>query len=102
MSETNDTDSILDAGISLAGPRSPVDNIDTTQGIPFVMAPAGYTVNDLERLLPTPIRHRAAVSVSDSESFIKYLKKHGSLAECCIYADIDAETEDKEIEVEDE
>lgn len=91
MNSANSAASILRAGAALVLPQSPVGNIDTTQGIPFVMTPAGYTVHDLERLLPTPTRPRAAVVVNDSGSFIKYLKKHGSPTECCIYADIDAE-----------
>ncbi len=93
----NDNETLLRFGSAIGVPRSPVNSdlnvdIDTTQGRPYVVLPDGYSVADLEYLLPTPTRHRAAVSVSDSESFIKYLRTHGSLAECCIYADIDAET----------
>lgn len=92
----NDNETLLRFGSAIGVPRSPVNSdlnvdIDTTQGRPYVVLPDGYTVSDLEYLLPTPTRHRASVVVNDSDSFIKYLKKHGSLAECCIYADIDAE-----------
>lgn len=59
--------------------------------IPYLVAPAGYTVHDLEHLLPTPTRKRADVTVSDSDSFIAYTKKHGSLAECVIYAELNTE-----------
>ena len=93
----NDAESLLRFGSAIGVPRSPVNSdlnvdIDTTQGRPYVVLPDGYTVADLEHLLPTPTRHRAAVSVTDSNSFILYVKKHGSLAECTIYADIDAES----------
>lgn len=100
MTETTkprtDSETLLRFGSAIGVPRSPVNSdlnvdIDTTQGKPYVVLPEGYTVADLEHLLPTPTRPRATVSVTDSDSFIKYVNKHGSLAECTIYADIDAE-----------
>lgn len=63
----------------------------TEHGIPYVVVPEGYAVKDLESLLPFPLRKRASVTVSDSNSFILYSKNHGSLDDCVIYADIDSE-----------
>lgn len=59
---------------------------------PFVIVPDGYSVKDLEKLLPAPARKRASVTMTDAASFVAYTKKHGSLDECVIYADVDATT----------
>lgn len=75
----------LDAGAAAAQP------ITSHNGIPFVSVPAGYEVHDLEKLLPTPARKHAEVTTTDTDSFIFYTKKHGSLDRCTIYADINAE-----------
>ncbi|MHB0992645.1 MAG: DUF2303 family protein [Burkholderiales bacterium] len=77
---------VIAASVALAGSKSP-----SGDGIPYVIVPEGYAVHDLERLLLEPARHRASVTVTDSESFIAYTMKHGSLSECTIYADISAE-----------
>lgn len=100
MTETTkprtDAETLLRFGSAIGVPRSPVNSdlnvdIDTESGIPYLVAPDGYTVHNLEHLLPTPTRMRASVVVADSDSFIAYVKKHGSKAECCIYAAIDSE-----------
>jgi uncharacterized protein YfdQ (DUF2303 family) len=100
MTETkptrSDAETILRFGAAIGVPRSPINSdlnvdISPSEGAPYVVLPEGYKAESLEKLLPEPIRHRANVVVTDSDSFIKYVKKHGSMAECCIYADIDAE-----------
>lgn len=100
MNETkkqlHDAETLLRFGSAIGVPRSPVNsdlnvNIDIAVGRPYVVLPEGYTVADLEHLLPTPARHRAQVTVTDSESFIAYTMKHGSLTECTIYANISVE-----------
>lgn len=78
----------LDAGAMLAGPMVPADTGDGR--IPFVVLPAGCHIEDIEKLLPFPTRKRAEVTVTSTDSFIAYSKKHGSLDECVIYAEIDA------------
>jgi uncharacterized protein YfdQ (DUF2303 family) len=60
-------------------------------GKPGFLIPAGFTVLDTESLLPAPVRKRAAVTLNDTDSFIEYTKKHGSLDNCTIYADTDFE-----------
>lgn len=84
--DTNNAQIILDAGAAL------VDPVRDHGGIPYVALPEGYTVNDLESLLPTPSRKRAKVVMLDSGSFIDYAKKHGSLDNCTLYADVDYDT----------
>lgn len=79
----------LDAGVMLAGPQIPL--LDSAGRIPFAVIPAGCDVEDLEKFLPAPTRKRATVTVSATGSLIAYSKKHGSLDECVIYAEIDAE-----------
>ena len=81
--DTNNAQVILDAGASL------VDPVREHGGIPYVALPGGYSVNDLENLLPQPARKRAKVVMLDSPSFIAYAKKHGSLDNCTLYADVD-------------
>lgn len=60
-------------------------------GVPFVVVPENYSLRDLESLLPQPARKRGNVVTTDSESFIFYTKKHGSLDDCTIYAEIESE-----------
>ena len=76
--------SLLDLGASLMGVRGLADN-----GKPFVIVPQGYKVEDIEKLLPRPVTKRAEVTLTEADSFIFYTKKHGSLDECVIYADVD-------------
>lgn len=58
---------------------------------PAIIIPAGYEVKDIEFLMSSPVRKRAAVTLNDTASFIEYTKKHGSLDNCTIYADADFE-----------
>jgi uncharacterized protein YfdQ (DUF2303 family) len=91
-----DAEMLLRFGSAVGVPRSPVTSdleqiIDPASGTPYLVAPDGYTVHSLEHLLPAPVRKHATVSVTTTDSFIAYAKKHGSMDECVIYADIDAE-----------
>ncbi len=79
----------LDAGALLAGPQVPL--LDSAGRVPFAVLPEGCTVDNLERFLPFPTRKRAEVTVTTTDSFIAYSKKHGSMDECVIYAQVDAE-----------
>ena len=91
-----DAEMLLRFGSAIGVPRSPVASdleaiINPEDGIPYLVEPSDYTVHSLEHLLPAPMRKRATVSVTSTDSFIDYAKKHGSLDECVIYADIDSE-----------
>lgn len=78
---------ILDAGATLTSVRD-IDESRVT-GKPFILVPDGYKTEDLEHLMTNPIRKTAEVSVTETDSFIFYTKKHGSLDECVIYAETD-------------
>ncbi len=81
---------MLAAGCAMSGPWLPTAD-DGRRRVPYVVVPEDYEVKDLEHLLPFPTRKRAEVSVTTTDSFIIYAKKHGSLDECVIYAEIAAE-----------
>lgn len=85
MEQPDNIQTLLNAGAAAVQP------VIAHGGIPFVAVPEGYAVRDLESLLPTPARKRADVTTTDTNSFIFYTKKHGSLDNCTIYADIDPE-----------
>ena len=93
----NDAETLLRFGSAVGIPRSPVSPeldviaYDTKAGIPYIVLPGDYVRQDLESLLPAPARKRGIVIVSDVDSLIYYVKKHGSLDECTVYADIDSE-----------
>ena len=81
--ETTENKTLLDAGASLAGPSMIGDS-----EIPIFVIPDGYTVKDLEYLLPAPTRKRAAVQMHDADSFCFYFDTHRT-RDSKIYADID-------------
>lgn len=85
MEQPDNIQTVLDAGAAAVQP------ITSHGGIPYVAVPDGYNIHDLESLLPAPTRKRADVTTTDTDSFIFYTKKHGSLDNATIYADIDAE-----------
>jgi uncharacterized protein YfdQ (DUF2303 family) len=91
-----DAEMLLRFGSAVGVPRSPTTSdleafIEPENGIPYLVAPDGYTVHSLEHLLPVPARKHAAVSITTTDSFIAYTKKHGSMDECVIYANINAD-----------
>lgn len=81
----NNIQNVIDLAVGSSLP------VSSHGGIPYVALPEGYNVHDLESLLPTPARKTASVTTTDTDSFISYTKKHGSLDNCTIYADIDSE-----------
>lgn len=95
MTELNDAESLLRFGSAIGVPRSPVSGdldarIKPDEGIPYIVCPNDYSIHDIEHLLPQPTRKRTNVVTNEAESFIFYTKKHGSLDECTIYAQIDS------------
>lgn len=85
MDQNDNIKTLLDAGAARAQP------VTSHGGIPYTAVPDGYRIHALESLLPVPTRKRAEVVTTDTDSFIFYTKKHGSLDHCTVYADIDAE-----------
>lgn len=78
---------ILEAGCALAGEIHVIGE----GAKPYQIVPEGYRVEDLESLLQYPTRKTGNVITTDTASFVTYIKKHGSLDDCTIYADIDTE-----------
>ena len=91
MEQRDNIQTILNAGAAAVQP------ISTHGGIAFVAVPEGYKIQDLETLLPNPARKHANVITTDTDGFIYYTKKHGSLNYCTIYADIDAREKDGKV-----
>jgi uncharacterized protein YfdQ (DUF2303 family) len=85
MDQTDNFRTILDAGAAAVQP------VFSHGGVPFVAVPDGYSIRDLESLQEFPFRKHANVTTTDTDSFIFYTKKHGSLDNCTVYADIDSE-----------
>lgn len=77
---------LLDAGSTAALP------VTSHGGTPYVTVPDDYDVHGLEYLLPAPARKRGVIEITEADSFIFYLTKHGSLDECVIYAQDQAES----------
>lgn len=52
-----------------------------------IALPPGWTLNEKDdsKNLPGPLRKTARVRVRDADSFIDYLKRHGSLTDCTIW-----------------
>lgn len=91
-----DAEMMLRFGSAIGVPRSPITtdqnrDIDPAAGIPYAVLPEGYSVESLHYLLPAPVRKTGAITTTTIGSFIDYSKKHGSLADCAIYASIDSE-----------
>lgn len=53
----------------------------------FIAVPDGWKLEDTEKTEPAPRRKRGKVAVTDSDSFIGYVKRHGSLAASTIWCD---------------
>lgn len=87
--QTSGIQDAINAGALIVGSHLPMD--DEGGRVPYVLLPNNCHIEDLERLLPAPTRKRADVSVTATDSFIAYAKKHGSLDECVIYSQVDAE-----------
>lgn len=67
-------------------------SIEIIEGVPHLLMPdvdGEWTYSSLERLLPTPTRKKGTLVAHDVDSFIAILKRHGSLATCNVYLDVD-------------
>jgi uncharacterized protein YfdQ (DUF2303 family) len=60
---------------------------NTAAAVRRVALPPGWKMeeHDEESSLPAPLRKRATVRVRDSESFIDYVKRHGSLTDSTVW-----------------
>lgn len=73
----------------LAAARKPENITVGPNNHPLILLPDGWTQQDLEKHLPAPLRKRAKVTLTTSDSYIEYLKRHGSLASCVVYVQAD-------------
>jgi len=68
--------------------KTPIEIASNTDAaIRRVALPPGWKLeeHDDERNLAAPLRKTALVRVRDSESFVEYVKRHGSLTDCTIW-----------------
>lgn len=56
--------------------------------VQILCLPEGYTSEDRHDLLPTPIRKKGNVEISEVQSFIDFSKRYGSLTNSNIYLDV--------------
>jgi uncharacterized protein YfdQ (DUF2303 family) len=56
---------------------------------PVFLVPEGWEAEIHEELLPQPLRKKGTVTLTDNDSFIYFLKREGSLANCIVYAEVD-------------
>jgi len=65
------------------------------QKLPAMFTPNGYSVqilDNLEKHLPAPLRKIGKAQLDDLDSFVWYVKEHGSLSNCRIYTAVDYKT----------
>lgn len=74
---------VLDAGKALAGP------VYVDEGGAFIVLPAGYQKQDLERFMPRPGYTRATVQVATVESFLAYFNRFSD-EDSIIFANVEA------------
>lgn len=86
MQEHNNFQTLIDIGAAIS------QSITEHDGIPYIVMPTNYTINNIEYLMDWPSRKRASVKTTDVESFICYTSKH-SLGDkgTAIYARVDTE-----------
>ncbi len=70
-------------------PRVLIDQIN--QGHMYIGLPPGWngTTLDLEKLLPVPRRKIANVILTDADTYVDYIKRHGSLAYATLWCKAD-------------
>jgi len=85
METTDNLKTVLDAGAASAQP------VTAHSGIPYAVVPNGYDLHELEHLLPVPARKRGEVILTEADSFIHYVSKHGQEGSTLIYAQVNTE-----------
>lgn len=67
--------------------------VQIIEGVPYIFHPAGdnsrWEFEHQKELLATPQRKTGTLQMHDVDSFIAILKRHGSLATCNVYLDVD-------------
>jgi len=73
--------------------KTPVELFESTdpEGLNRVALPPGWKVETFDNLkhFPAPMRKTAKVTTNDMQSFIDYLRRHGSLINCSVWCNAD-------------
>lgn len=85
MSETKDLEVVRDLTLQSVAPRALVEG-----AIPYALVPEGYNIQELEKLLPAPVRIRQDVKVNDVASLQAYLAIEDPEKHAVVFADVPA------------
>lgn len=71
--------------------RPEIHAAQDVSALSMVLLPPGWTHQsvDVEKLLPTPRRKVASVVLTDADSYIAYIKRHGSLVDATLWCKAD-------------
>ncbi|NDV11648.1 YfdQ family protein [Crenobacter caeni] len=83
-----DQPNIVGALLAAIASNQPTFTVGNT---PIKVVPEGYTLEQLDELLPQPARKTGTISLHDADSFIRYVNDHKA-AESRIYVDADFES----------
>jgi len=89
MADKTEWEAALETALQIAGSQM----ADGADGIPYVVVPEGYRVEDMEHLLPRPRQRKASVQFSSPASFCEYVKAYGGpigLSDTVLFANDEA------------
>ncbi|MGX0133057.1 DUF2303 family protein [Cupriavidus metallidurans] len=72
--ESSNIEAALNAGAALAAAK-------TIGNTPVIVVPEGYRAEEFEHLLPAPTRHRGTTTLTQAESFTRFIKEFSGLAD---------------------
>lgn len=55
----------------------------------YIALPSEYTLQDIEKTLATPNRKKGKVALTEADSFIEYVKRHGEAKTATVWCDAD-------------
>jgi len=67
--------------------RKPI--VQKVNDVEVLLAPTDYTMHDIEKYMSKPRRKSAKVTIGNTDSFIDYVKRHGSLTDSTVWCDAD-------------
>lgn len=87
MAETTQKETTQQENIAATVAREARRPFEISADLEYIALPEGWKLEDCEKMLPSPRRKKAIVSVTDEKSFVSYAKRHGSLDCCTIWCD---------------